>query len=374
MEKIKETYIMIHSAWLGAWSLEYVKEALEKKAHKVITFDLPGHGQDETGVKDITMDSYVKATQKIIDAQDGKVILVGHSFGGMVISQVAQTRSSKIKKLVYLSAMLVPDGVSFLEAVAPVKTSIALNNLVFSKDKSYVTVKKDKLHEAFGADISLEIFKTTIPLLSSEPTAPLGAKIKLSNDKFGTIPRYYIQTMNDNGIPTPVQESMFTSMGIDKLYTISNSSHLPIFSHPELVANILDDISKQSAKKDISYSQKAIILKEVLKVSNTWKDGFNSGNAKQCANVYSADATMDAKPFGIYKGAKEIEAFWDQLIKNGFKNVEYINFSIEILDQKRALIKSNWKMNKAQGVITKELFEIQSNGNAKLIADYFEAI
>jgi pimeloyl-ACP methyl ester carboxylesterase len=243
MENKKETYVLVHSAWLGAWSFGYVKEELEKKGHKVVTFDLPAHGEDKTAPKDVTMDSYIKATQKVIDAQDGKVILVGHSFGGMVISAVAQTRSDKIKSLVYLTAMLVPNGVSFLDAVAPVKTSVALNNLVFSEDKTYVTVKEDKLHEAFGADIPLETFNKTIPLLSAEPTAPLGAKITISDDKFGTIPRYYIQTLNDHAIPTAVQESMFKGMGVDKVYTI-DGSHLPIFTNPKKVAEIFDDISK----------------------------------------------------------------------------------------------------------------------------------
>jgi pimeloyl-ACP methyl ester carboxylesterase len=239
------TYVMVHSAWLGAWSFGHVKAELEAKGHKVITMDLPGHGEDKTLPKDITMDSYVQAVEKIIDEQKEKVILVGHSFAGMVISQVAQSRSDKIKSLVYLTAMLVPNGVSFLDAVAPVKNSVALNNLVFSDDKTYVTVKEDKLHEAFGADIPLEDFNKTLPLLSAEPTAPLGAKLVISDDKFGSVPRYYIQTLNDKAIPTEVQRSMFESMGVDKVYTIANSSHLPIFSHPKEVAEILEDVAKQ---------------------------------------------------------------------------------------------------------------------------------
>lgn len=317
------------------------------------------------------INSYIKATQKIIDAQEGKIILVGHSFGGMVVSAVAETRSTKIKSLVYLTAMLVPNGISFLDAVAPVKTSVALNNLVFSDDKTYVTVKEDKLHEAFGADIPLDTFNKTIPLLSAEPTAPLGAKITISDDKFGTIPRYYIQTLNDHAIPTPVQEAMFIGMGIDKLYTINDSSHLPIFSNPALVANILDDISKQTTPI-VDASKKSNILKAVLKASNTWKDGFNSGKASQCASIYSENAIMNAKPFGIFKGKDNIEKFWNNLIKDGYLDVAYINATIDIIDDRHAIISSTWKMNKAKGVITKELFELQSNGSAKLIDDNFE--
>ena len=367
-----ETYVMVHSAWLGKWSFEYVKTELEKKNHRVITFDLPGHGEDKTLPKDITMDSYVKKTQEIIDTQSEKVILVGHSFAGMIISQVAQTRSNKIKSLVYLTAMLVPNGVSFLDATETVKTSVALNNLIFSDDQTFVTVKEDKLHEAFGEDIALDTFNETLPYLSVEPTAPLGDKLVVTDDKFGTIPRYYIQTLNDKAIPTEVQASMITSMGVDKMYTINNSSHLPIFSNPSLVANILDDVSKEKSNNNIKNSDKAIVLSEVLKTSSKWKKAFNTQDAHGCSSQYTGDSIMEAKPFGTFTGTKEIQTFWDNLMKEGYNNVTYVNAQIKILNSKSAVLSSDWSMNKAHGEISEELFEIQEDGSAKLVKDVFQ--
>ena len=119
-----------------------------------------------------------------------------------------------------------------------------------------------------------------------------------------------------------------------------------------------------------------------LKASADWKAYFNAGDAAGCASCYEEDAIMVAKPFGTFKGRAEIEAFWTNLITDGFTDVEYINPNIEPLDDKSAVLTSKWKMNKAHGVITRELWVLQSvlpeAGNQEVTAllreDHFEAL
>ncbi len=69
----------------------------------------------------------------------------------------------------------------------------------------------------------------------------------------------------------------------------------------------------------------------------------------------------------------EIQGFWQKLIDDGFKDVEYIDPKIEVLDDSSALLTSGWKMNNAGGVIHRELWVIQADGSAKLREDDFEA-
>lgn len=83
---------------------------------------------------------------------------------------------------------------------------------------------------------------------------------------------------------------------------------------------------------------------------------------------------MHARPFDTYKGTDEIEAFWQKLITGGFAEVEYMEPELEVVDQQSAILKSKWKMNKAQGVIHKELWALQPDGTAKLREDDFEAL
>ncbi len=123
----------------------------------------------------------------------------------------------------------------------------------------------------------------------------------------------------------------------------------------------------------ITEDAKKVVLDALKKASEEWKAAFNSGDAAGCASQYESDAVMAAKPFGTFKGTEEIKAFWQKLIDDGFTDVEYINPQIEVIDETSAVLSSGWKMNKAEGIITKELWVLQSDGSAKLRIDEFEA-
>ena len=115
------------------------------------------------------------------------------------------------------------------------------------------------------------------------------------------------------------------------------------------------------------------VLDAVKKASEKWKNAFNSGNAEDCAMQYEEDAVMKADPFGTFTGRNAIRGFWENLINDEFAEVEYIEPEFEVVDENSAILKSGWKMNKAQGVIHRELWVLQDDGNAKLREDHFEA-
>ena len=123
----------------------------------------------------------------------------------------------------------------------------------------------------------------------------------------------------------------------------------------------------------VSENQKNSVLAAVNEASKKWQAAFNSQDASGCAAQYEDNAVMYARPFGTYTGTKEIQEFWQKLIDDGFADVDYIDPKIEIVDASSAILKSGWKMNKAAGVIHKELWMIQPDGSAKLREDDFEA-
>ena len=104
------TYVLVHGAWASKFVWDEIKLKLEKNGHKVIAPDLPGHGDDQTPVADITMQTYADAIANVVKQQDSPIILAGHSMGGMVISQVAEMNPGNIAKLVYISAYLPASG------------------------------------------------------------------------------------------------------------------------------------------------------------------------------------------------------------------------------------------------------------------------
>src|SRR5688572_32942118 len=103
-------FILIHGSWHSSWNWHKVIPLLEKQGHRAIAIDLPGMGRDKTPIQQVKMKTTVEKICDLIDSIEGKVILLGHSKNGIMISQAAEYRPDKIEKLVYLAAYLIPDG------------------------------------------------------------------------------------------------------------------------------------------------------------------------------------------------------------------------------------------------------------------------
>ena len=83
------TYVLVHGAWHGAWCWHKIVARLEARGHTVVAPDMPGHGMDRTPIEQVTLEDIAARLTSIIDAQDEPVVLVGHSYGGTMISQAA---------------------------------------------------------------------------------------------------------------------------------------------------------------------------------------------------------------------------------------------------------------------------------------------
>lgn len=244
------TFVLVHSAWLGGWAWEPVASILEKHGHEVIAPDMPGHGKDKTPPSQVTMESYVKTVTDTLDAQPEQVILVGHSLGGIIISQAAENRPDKVKALVYLCAFLLPNGGSFMKATEGVRGSMVLDNLVIAEDKASVTIKEESMHEAFAHDVPADAFARARPMIVPEPTAPLGTALSITEERWGRIPRYYVECLVDKAIPPEVQKGMYTAIPVKKVFSM-NASHAPNFSAPEELAEYLLEVAAETGSRAV---------------------------------------------------------------------------------------------------------------------------
>ena len=109
--------VLVHGAFAGAWCWEPVLPGLRAAGHEVEAIDLPGSGGDETPVEEVSLDAYANRVCAVL--ADGRpAVLVGHSMGGMVITQAAARCPEHVAALVYLAAFLPADGQSLMELVA----------------------------------------------------------------------------------------------------------------------------------------------------------------------------------------------------------------------------------------------------------------
>jgi pimeloyl-ACP methyl ester carboxylesterase len=107
------SFILIHGSWHGGWCFDDVKALLEAQGHEVLAPDLPGMGGDAEALKAATLDAWADfAVSLCRRATQRPVILCGHSRGGIVISQAAEEAPQAMDALVYICAMMLPDGLS----------------------------------------------------------------------------------------------------------------------------------------------------------------------------------------------------------------------------------------------------------------------
>jgi pimeloyl-ACP methyl ester carboxylesterase len=232
------TYVLVHGSWHGAWCWYKITPLLEQAGHKVVALDLPGHGRDWTPVRDVSMQSYVDSVCKVLDAQREPVILVGHSRGGIVISQTAEHRPEKIRTLVYLAAFLIPNGEAMLPTALGDTESLIASNLTVNEEQGWHMLKEEAYQQALYADCSEEDVALARTLLTPEPNAPVATPLRTTNENFGRIPRVYIECLQDRGVSLALQRKMYAAMPCQKVISL-NTSHSSFLTAPrELVSNL----------------------------------------------------------------------------------------------------------------------------------------
>lgn len=241
---VSNTYVLVHGAWQAPYVWDDVRAELEQKGNKVIVVELPGHGTDQTATQTLSVDAYRdKVIQAIPDTVE-KVILVGHSMAGMVISAVGEKIPARISKLVYVGAYLPANGQSLKDLAETDPGSKLGPLLVPSVDQLTLDVVRDSLTYLFIDDGSSSAKELVIKNYRAEPAIPFTNKADLTEEHFGAIEKVYIKTMRDIVISPGLQDRMIAAAGIHLVYSL-NTSHSPFLVEPRKLADILVDLTKE---------------------------------------------------------------------------------------------------------------------------------
>jgi putative intracellular protease/amidase/esterase/lipase len=234
------TYVLVHGAWADESAWGFVRNELAKKAN-VVVVNLPAHGADAAAGAGKGLSDYVKTVTDAINQQKGKVILVGHSMAGMVISQVAENMPSKIDKLIYVSAFLPKNGENLNGIVAKVTGGKTPEIFDFNKDYSLVSIKKEAIPTVVCADCPEYMKEVLVKYHRAEPVKGFNDKVNLTA-KFAAVPKYYIATKNDNAVPYALQQQMIKDNGTIKKVFEMETSHLPFVVKPAEFLQLLTSI------------------------------------------------------------------------------------------------------------------------------------
>lgn len=235
-ETSTHTYVLVHGAFqdASAWSL--VTPVLEEKGNTVIAVNLPGRGDDTTPITDINLTLYRDAVVSAIESQDQPVILVGHSFGGMVISAVAEAIPDRIERLVYVAAYLPRTGESLLDIASSEPDAQDAGFII--GDDGYISLPDEIFPFAFCPDCNPDQATLVSNSQLSEPVAPLAEPVTLTDENFGRIPKTYILTAFDLAVSPKLQIMMLANSPVEQVFGIQ-TGHTPYITAPETLANLL---------------------------------------------------------------------------------------------------------------------------------------
>jgi pimeloyl-ACP methyl ester carboxylesterase len=237
------TYLLIHGAWHGGWCWRSVSPLAERKGHVALAPNLPGHGDDKTPTSAVTLQSYADRICEVAARQPEPVILVGHSMGGVAITQAAENCPERIRVLVYMCAFLPRNGESlttWASQDAETKVNPATLNIAAH---GTTTVKPECAREAFYLQCSDEDFAFAQARLVAQAAEPIGKPVVTTAERWGRIPRYYIECARDRAITLKLQRAMQQASPCRRTFSL-DTDHSPFFSAPAELTEILDQIAK----------------------------------------------------------------------------------------------------------------------------------
>lgn len=236
------TYVLVHGAFQDASTWNFVVSELETAGETVVTVNLPGRGDDTTPLAELTLDAYRDTVIETVEAQDVPVVLVGHSFGGIVISAVAEAIPDQIDTLIYVTAFLPQSGDSFA-SLGEADRFTALNqegSLIIAEDYSTVGVNPDVFATVFCPDCDSDQATTVAASQLDESFAPAVATLDLTSANFGSIPKVYIMAAQDLVVSPQLQAFMLSRTPVDQVYAL-NTGHAPYITAPDALAELLID-------------------------------------------------------------------------------------------------------------------------------------
>ena len=280
----RPAFVLIHGSWHGAWTWNEMTLLLAEAGHASIAIDLPGAGTrtrfpesflkrpldkaafatEKSPIAGVTQadrtDAAVAAVEHAAGLGNGKVVLVGHSWGGLTISHAAESVPDKVLALVYLTAFMLPNGmpagaalgdpafkdgqVAPLFMADPAKTG-ALRIDPRSQDPAYVA----KAKQAFYHDVSDGHFAAIANLLHCDEVASTaGQPMAITPARYGGVARHYVHMADDKAIPAAAQDRMVELVdgsGIGGETTVHRmpGGHSPFFAQPKALSAVFHKIA-----------------------------------------------------------------------------------------------------------------------------------
>lgn len=214
--------VLVHGAFADGSSWEKIIPILQAKGFNVIAVQNPL----------LSLEEDVAATKRAIARMDGPVLLVGHSYGGMVITEAGN--DPKVAGLLYVCALVPNDGQSAVDVTSAFPPGPG--SAEFQKDASdFLNLSSKGIHEHFAQDLPAR--ESSVIYATQTPWAARATVDKISTAAWKTRPSWFIIGLEDHMVPTNLARAEAKMIKATTLEL--KTSHVPMLSQPDKVATFI---------------------------------------------------------------------------------------------------------------------------------------
>lgn len=235
-DQTKPTIVLVHGAFAGSSSWNGVAARLERDGFAVIAVANPLRGVASDGA----------VVSSVLKSVPGPVVLVGHSYGGAVITEAANA-ADNVKAMVYVAAFAPDSGENSLELTGKFPGSTlaeALAPPVIQRDGTQdLYIVQDKFPQQFAADVPLT--EARLMAATQRPVAQAALTEATGIAAWKTVPVYAIYGTADRNIPPAALKFMAERAHARETVVIDGASHVVMVSHPDAVATLIEDAASR---------------------------------------------------------------------------------------------------------------------------------
>ncbi|CAB3746014.1 alpha/beta fold hydrolase [Paraburkholderia humisilvae] len=239
----KPPIVLVHGAFENAQVWSHVTARLQADGYHVVAVDLPGRPGAPAAPDKVSLDLYRDTVVTALDKFHRPAVVVGHSFGGIVIAAAAEKVPQKIKTLVFVAAYLPQDGDSLVSMAQHDADAKIGPHLQIDKEKGIASIEYSARADLF-ANGGPESLRKAIPdLILDEPLSPLATPVHVTAARFGKVDKVYVHTAIDQVISPSFQARMVASTPVRSEYTLQ-TGHTPFLTDPDGLANAIESAAR----------------------------------------------------------------------------------------------------------------------------------
>ena len=231
-------FVLVHGAWHGSWCWERIVPRLQALGHAVTAIDLPGATDDGIPLAEVTLKAYADAVAAVLSKLPEPAVLVGHSLGGVTLTQVGENVPHLIRKLIYLAALIPENGENSIGVLGRLAPDFPRMPVVKVQEGAALELDPTAVANLLYGQCAPEDIAWARARLRANAVEPMIAPVQRSAARFGSIPRAYIECTKDNAIALIAQRALGAGQFGTEVARL-NTDHSPFLCAPDELSELL---------------------------------------------------------------------------------------------------------------------------------------